>query len=348
MMQKLGASAIVSVISPRRIFDRNSTLGFVSKALNVMPFVGAATAASLLYVLQELHSTNLSSAVDQSLPWKMTGLGEFRWPSKDQPQRNVTSMFQQQQKVQFPSLNARLVQSNGPDQKSRHQSAFPINSDEPISIDNHLFQGTVSLVLRPLQSEHDPQFQQRLPLHIEQFKDEVPSFYFLLQGKFKRPIRKNALLVGGELLDPFIMDHTLSSWTRTWADLLLRLLSNNIGGNMSYSFGGRSGGSKDKDARVECPHIAFPVESAMMIADQDSSVSSCTIDVWDTETSYSLMFCASSIDLASWKVTYPFEMDIRRFWGDSPLRLVIYEKPEDGRKQNNYVFELQLDSIKKF
>jgi hypothetical protein len=110
---------------------------------------------------------------------------------------------------------------------------FPINSDEPIPIDNHLFKGTATLVLRPLQSEHDPQFHQRLPLFLEQCRDDTPSFYFLLQGKFKRPLQKDALLVGGELLDPCIIDHTLSSFTRRWDDLLLRLLSRNIGGSMS-------------------------------------------------------------------------------------------------------------------
>jgi hypothetical protein len=335
----------------RRISLRNSDVGLVvSKASNTMPFIGLAVGASLFYLLEEMKSANihldsskLFSVVDQLLPFSISRFGQL--------QQQVTLMPLQQQKVQFPSLNAQLVQSSGSDQQIRHNDnnsiIFPINSDEPIPIDNHLFKGTATLVLRPLQSEHDPKFQQRLPLCLEQSRDDTPSFYFLLQGKFKRPIPKDALLVGGELLDPYVMDHTLSSFTRRWADLLLRLLSRNIGGSMSYSFGGKRGRNKSTDAGVECPHIAFPVTSAMMI-NQDSEGSCGTIDVWDTETVYSFMYCASSIDLASWKVIYPFEMDIRRFWGDSPLRLVIYEKSKDGQNRNNYVFELQLDNIKQF
>jgi hypothetical protein len=343
-----------SFVSPRGIVHRSlhgSTI--LPKAPNAMPFISVAAGAFFLYNLEEMKSSNvhlISSklcSVLEHLSWLRIGrLGDDRWRSlNDQPQQDETSISHQQQNARFPSLKARLVQSAGPDQQTRDESTFPINSDDPIPIDNHLFKGTVTFVLRPLRAEDDPVFQQRVPLHREQSGDDIPSFYFHLQGKFKRPIQKDALLVGGELLDPFVMDRTMSSWTRQLSQLLLRLLASNIGTNMFYSFGGERGRNKNKEAGVEYPHIAFPVESAMSI-DQDLDGSSCSPDVWDTDTVYSLMYCASSIDLASWKVTYPFEMDVRKFWGDSPLRLVIYEKPTDGQEHNNYVFELQLENIK--
>lgn len=100
------------------------------------------------------------------------------------------------------------------------------------------------------------------------------------------------------------------------------------------------GKQNDKD-RVERPHISFPVASAMTLVTEPDGNDDASNDTWGTETTYSFLFCASSIDLATWKVTYPFEMDVQNFWRNSPLRLVIYEKSEQQR-DNDYLFELQL------
>ena len=77
-------------------------------------------------------------------------------------------------------------------------------------------------------------------------------------------------------------------------------------------------------------------------------------NMWNTNETYSFIYSAQSIDLANWKVLHPFEMDVTRFWGGSPLRLVIYEQETFDKEQTtikpeekkNYVFELQLDYMK--
>jgi hypothetical protein len=127
----------------------------------------------------------------------------------------------------------------------------------------------------------------------------------------------------------------------------------NVGEGMKYSFGG-----DNKGTGVILPHIAFPVRSALQIktvegADVGSSnENNNNNDTWNTNETYSFMYSAQSIDLANWKVLLPFEMDVSRFWGDSPLRLVIYEQEAvddttmKPKEKKNYVFELQLEHMK--
>ena len=135
-----------------------------------------------------------------------------------------------------------------------------------------MFVGNVLLILRPLKEEHDPNFANRLPpttIKTEESNNgskDLYTFYFHLQGQFKRPISKENLFVGAELADPYIMKSTMSKWTRRFADLLLRLLSMNVGDGMKYSFGG-----DNKGTDVILPHIAFPVENALKIETVEGS-----------------------------------------------------------------------------
>jgi uncharacterized protein YueI len=135
----------------------------------------------------------------------------------------------------------------------------------------------------------------------------------------------------------------------------------NVGEGMKYSFGG-----DNKGTGVILPHIAFPVRSALQIktvegADVGSSNENNNNNnnnnndmLWNTNETYSFMYYAQSIDLANWKVLLPFEMDVSRFWGDSPLRLVIYEQEAvdeehttmKPKEKKNYAFELQLEHMK--
>ncbi|KAG7364072.1 hypothetical protein IV203_037274 [Nitzschia inconspicua] len=329
------------------MFQRHSTMRppLLKQLSTGIPFVGVAAGVTILYFFKKkkrtdhvIDSSRLFSAVDHSYPLRIDNF----WVEQRSHNQQQNYQKWKRRKVLFPSLEAHLVQRRAGDGGS--STRFSFNADEPTEIDNDLFVGSVTMVLRPLQSEHDPKFEERFPPRVLQAREDVPSFYFHLKGNFKRPIQKDALMVGGELLDPLVMDSTLSGWTRRWADLLLRLLSRNIEGSMSYSFGGRP---KDRDSRghAERPHtgIAFPVASAMEIDhENDLTVGGGSIDTWDTETTYSFVYCASSIDLATWKVKYPFEMNAQHFWGQSPLRLVIYERNEDQR-HNNYLFELQIE-----
>jgi Protein of unknown function (DUF1769) len=346
MMRKMMSKGRSVALRRRRNFDDNiKAQAGPSKPTGGIPLVGVAVGASCLYLLEEtrnpffVYSSTLFSAIDHSYPLTICNIEKEQ--KQIHPQQIHDESTRPAEKVDFPSLKARLVQRNTKDGEPNGTTQFSFNSDEPIPIDNNLFQGTVTLVLRPLQLGHDPKFQERFPSYIRQSRDDVPTFYFVLRGKFKRPVPKDSLMVGGELVDVHVMDDTLSGWTRRCADVLLRLLSRNIGGNMSYSFGGRKGRTDDRDP-VERPHITFPVATAMTVDIESNGPTGASANTWDTETTYTFVYCASSIDLATWKVTYPFEMDVQQFWGDSPLRLVIYEKSEKQR-DNSYLFELQLE-----
>lgn len=332
----------------------------------VVSVVGVAASASLLYLLEKTrkahyHSQRLdsssalsthqhSSSFDHTYPLHISrGWNTERRARAFSKEYVEEARHQEESRALFPSLQAHVISQrrrrpldgdesrDGDDGK---KTAFYFNADKPIPIDNEMFKGTVTLVLRPLEADHDLKFESRIPRHILEGRDDgdVPTFYFLLKGKFKRPVRKDALMVGGELSDPFVMESTVSGWTRRWADLLLKLLSRNIGGNMSYSFGGRKGGN---DGVVERPHIAFPVAGAMVVDSHEADTATTSTDTWDTDSTHSFMYCASSIDLVTWNVTYPFKMEVGKFWGNSPLRLVIYEK-KDHQRGNNYLFDLQI------
>eukprot|EP00565_Helicotheca_tamesis_P001571 CAMPEP_0185737978 /NCGR_PEP_ID=MMETSP1171-20130828/31747_1 /TAXON_ID=374046 /ORGANISM="Helicotheca tamensis, Strain CCMP826" /LENGTH=364 /DNA_ID=CAMNT_0028409051 /DNA_START=153 /DNA_END=1247 /DNA_ORIENTATION=- len=248
---------------------------------------------------------------------------------------------QQQQETKqpaahFPSLRTHLLINNDTNQ----MHPFQLNANEPIPIENDFFKGHITILLRPLHSHHDPNYIHKIPSHIQ---SEAPdtTYYFQLQGKFKKNMRKNQIFVGGELTDPKMK---LSTATRKISDLVLRLLNRTGGGQMSYSFGG---------SKEELPHISFPVQTAMYThkvgkyngnEDDDDDDES---DYWNTKDTYILSYSARSIDLARWKILHPFEINLERFWGKSDLRLVIYERDDarlEGLKKN-YLFNLQLEHL---
>jgi hypothetical protein len=127
---------------------------------------------------------------------------------------------------------------------------------------------------------------------------------------------------------------------------------------LEYSFGSKTG-------TKELPFISFPLKSAMYnvivtpfgetpprmgepFAETEQSRSSrkesLDTNTWSLEDTYSMSFTASSMDLTTWKVLYPYETSLNLFWGDSPLRLVIYEKGGQ-RDENNYLFALQVRHV---
>lgn len=129
--------------------------------------------------------------------------------------------------------------------------------------------------------------------------------------------------------------------------------------------------------RHELPYISFPLNTAMnnviqtpvgetppsmkeSFSETDESrsarKSSDDANDWSLNHTYSMSFSAESIDLVSWKVLYPYDINLSLFWGTSPLRLVIYEsvadnadgeayrdfKTETTQDLNNYLFALQV------
>jgi hypothetical protein len=278
------------------------------------------------------------------LGWRQQLLQEF-----DANEKIIVSSSQQLQQqhaqkpeARFPSLQARLLSNPQED----HSQFFSISSHKAIMIENDIFEGKVMLVLRPLTPDDDPDFEQRVI-------DEGATFQIQLQGRFKKPVRKDRLYVGAQLANNKM---NLGNLAKRASDLLLMLLSKSMGSNMTYSFG------TDK----ELPHISFPLHTGMehvVLADEGASIPRIgtpfveseeskirrradDFQDWDADKVYSMSYSAGSIDLPAWKVLFPFEMDLSRFWGDSAMRLVIYEdKGDDEEGEKAYLFNLQLTHL---
>lgn len=249
---------------------------------------------------------------------------------------------------EFPSLAVHLVDESG-----KH-SEFQLNSSDGIPIENDMFAGRVLIVVRP----HDGKCLQ----DIEKCFDDRERFEFQIQGQFKKK-PKGEIYFGAELADN---DFRLGTVTKGLSSLLLRLLSQCIG-PVTYSFGGK--GSQ------ELPHISFPMKQAMenvivtpagakppvmgqrfveseeSISRRKISTANGGVDEWDFGSIYSMSFASSCVDLPTWQAVYPHNLNLSTFWGDSPLRLVVYEKElAEGetvpaqKHGNKYLFSLQVRS----
>lgn len=198
------------------------------------------------------------------------------------------------------------------------------------------------------------------------------QFEIQIQGRFKY-IPSGTLYCGGELVSNEPMN--LSRTTRGAAQVMLSLLSRIIGSDMQYSFGG--GGER--------PHISFPLETAMdtivvttedersppclgqAIADVESTNGNTNLDnTINLEDTYTMTFQSTCIDLPTWSIVKPFPVNLSNFWGDSLMRLVVYEQQQqqqqEGREEkitmhkevvnesrgsdNNYLFALQFEHLK--
>lgn len=243
----------------------------------------------------------------------------------------------------FPSLEITLLNNNCP-------GDFQLNSPEPIPIENDFFIGNILLNVQPQSSENS-----RLDFSARQ------RFEIQLQGRFKRN-PEGTLYCGAELADK---DFRFNKLMRGVGNFLIKLLSQYIGPNMAYSFGGKS-----SSGIYELSHIAFPLKTAMQhvivtpagatpprmgepFVKETGSKSlrevSTDTDDWDTECTYSMSFSSSCLDLPTWRVVDPYDTSLSLFWGDSPLRLVIYEKGdtreghvETVQDANNYLLALQI------
>jgi hypothetical protein len=238
--------------------------------------------------------------------------------------------------AKFPSLAAQIV--NDDNKSARH---FQINSSSGFPIENDLFVGNVILVLRPLTPEDDPNFEDRV-------MDAQKTFEIQIQGKFKR-IPRGQMYMGGQITEP-----SLGRTTKGISNLLLRLLSRHVGANLAYSFG----------TDDELPHISFPLITAMdhvVVTKAHEHVptlgqpfveshelrqrrmsSTKNAEKWNLEDTYSMSYSADSIDLSTWRIIYPCEVNLGNLWGTSALRLIIYEKDQERTDTNNYLVALQI------
>lgn len=192
------------------------------------------------------------------------------------------------------------------------------------------------------------------------------QFQIQLQGRFKR-IPKGVIYCGGELADD---NFRFSPLMKGLANALIKLLVRYIGNDLEYSFGNTTNATGES----KLPFISFPLKTAMndvivtpfgevppqmgepFIETNESRTirkrSAIDAQHWSLEDTYSMSFTASSLDLTTWKVFYPFETNLSLFWGNSPLRLVIYEKGEPHGHQgivdtnsNNYLLALQVKFV---
>eukprot|EP00339_Tiarina_fusa_P000138 CAMPEP_0117017448 /NCGR_PEP_ID=MMETSP0472-20121206/13621_1 /TAXON_ID=693140 ORGANISM="Tiarina fusus, Strain LIS" /NCGR_SAMPLE_ID=MMETSP0472 /ASSEMBLY_ACC=CAM_ASM_000603 /LENGTH=373 /DNA_ID=CAMNT_0004721813 /DNA_START=63 /DNA_END=1184 /DNA_ORIENTATION=- len=243
--------------------------------------------------------------------------------------------------ARFPSLQTQLLSTT-----DGEEAFFAINSNEPIAIKNDMFEGYAMLVLRPLALEDDPDFKRRV-------HDNRATFQLQLQGKFKKPVRKDRLYIGAELAAPK-MD--LRYLEMKAAQAVLMFLSNCIGRKaVTYSFG----------TSTERPHISFPLHKGVqqLIVSSNMSTEAPRMGSqfresnesrqkrknddfpgWDPNAVYSMSYIASSVDLSAWKLLLPLEMNLKRFWGDSALRLVIYEDSDESQEKD-YLFNLQIKHL---
>jgi len=239
----------------------------------------------------------------------------------------------------FPSLAVHLVNESG------EHNEFELNSPVGIPIDNDLFVGRVMVLVRPHASICPKDHEQMLFSNRERFE-------FQLQGRFKR-IPEGEVYCGAELADH---GFRLGTLTRGLSTVLLRLLSQYVGPDMSYSFGGKN------DSVL--PHIAFPLKQAMQevvvtpagstppslglpFNESDESKSlrkAMSADEFNLDSTYSMSFASSCVDLPTWTARYPRSIALSTFWGNSPLRLVVYEKGSgDVQKAGNkYLLSIQL------
>ena len=181
-----------------------------------------------------------------------------------------------------------------------------------------------------------------------------------VQGRFRRQVPQGrALFLGAEITKRKM---TLSAVTHRMARLLLGLVR---GWNprMHTSFGGDT----------EAPHIVVPfltgVDSLVVSRDGDCAPpptlgvalvdepeesrarrasSGDDPEALDLGATYTFSFHTSFVSLSRWRVTgLPLglpELDLRSFWADGDLRLVLYEASDDpvaphARETNGYLFQ---------
>jgi len=209
----------------------------------------------------------------------------------------------------FPTLESSLTVNDF----TQQGIPFPLNSARPIPIETELFVGTLQLTLKPLEPSHDANFD----------SGRQPHFYFQLQGNVLQDIPLDQLYMGAQITRPM---SGLGRIGKSICDLLLKLLSANIPGQMRYSFGGGEG-------EDSFPFISFPLSTAM----DDLRVTD-----HDGQAEYYMTYRSDKVDLAGWKIRHPFDFKLKRIWGDgTPLQLIIYHQKTTSSPRT-YLLQLQL------
>ena len=247
----------------------------------------------------------------------------------------------------FPNLEAKLMQQNG------NYEDFQINTTEAQEFETELFKGKVLILLKPAKPEDDPYWTEKI------FSKKQRRIVVQVQGKFKKQ-PQGTVYLGGETPQPL----QIGLLSRGVVGILLRFIES-LAPSVVYSYGDK------KDQSENLPRIVFPAHMAferIQITPPGQEPPPITHEPflepdedrkqrlkgknwkWNTSDTYSLTFYTMYFNFAEWKVaSVPVAsgMSFSKFWGDSPLRLVVYEnegnkKNEHLQKENRYHFAFQM------
>jgi hypothetical protein len=242
----------------------------------------------------------------------------------------------------FPSLRIQVLNPQG------RFTNFPLNSTIQVPVETDLFVGTLLLVMRPLNPEDDPYWNDKI------FSKKKRRVVMQLQGKLKyKP--KNTLYAGMEVSDPMNLGLIASGL----CNILLKL-SQKFNQQIHYSFG---------DAK-ERPHICFPAstfferlvvtlpgETPPKMGEEFEEPADSVkqrkayktkID-WNPDDTYSMSFHSMYLDFPTWAVVaLPIgkDMSLNTFWGNSIASVVFYEIDDSNRQHlssmNKYILAVQV------
>ena len=217
---------------------------------------------------------------------------------------------------------------------SKEYVTCPANSREPVQFETEFFKGCAVLALRttPKDQVYDTFFKGTYTLVIQ------------VQGKFKRQ-PKGEVYCGSESQDKM----ELGMITRTISKSVCSFASNVVP-DLHYSLG-----DSQNSPNYQLPHMVaplFPTMEKLVVTppggtppllgvplEEDpehkarrrkfKSIKEANIDL---DSTYSFSINTSNIDLTTWNiVNVPMlkSLEMRHFFGDSPIRLVTYELPDE-------------------
>lgn len=247
----------------------------------------------------------------------------------------------------FPSLRVQVLANEG------KFEPYPMNTENGIPVETELFVGKLLLVMRPLNPEDDPYWNERI------FSKKKRRVVMQMQGKLKyKP--KGELYSGMEISDPMRLGLLASGL----CNLLLKM-SQQFNPQIHYSFG------DDK----ERPHICFPASTffeQLLVTSEGESPPPMGIEWeepadsaqkrkayktkidWNTNDTYSMSFHSMYLDFPSWSVVrLPIGRDVslQTFWGNSSAAVVLYEVDESHKKHltssNKYLIAVDMKYLGK-
>ena len=231
---------------------------------------------------------------------------------------------------------------------------FQCNTRVGVPIESDLFVGKVLLIMRPPHPSDDPFYNEKV------FSKKRRRFEIQIQGRFKYA-PSGTVWCGFEVSE----EMKLGLVSKGLCNLLLRLVSKTVPGDMHFSFGDTK--------NEELPHISFPAWTLFdkvvvtkpgeeppplgeVLPESAKSSSarkrSANTGDWNTEDTYSFSYHSMYLDLPIWHVVNlpTSDIDLKSFWRDSLLRIVVYENNDDQNSKhlqssNRYIAGIQAEYL---